>query len=329
MKELIRHACANDKEAIIQFIKDNWSKDHVFVRRPDLFDYQHYINGKLHYVISEKNSEITAILGYFPYSEIDNGDVALALLKKDDLKANKIVGTQLIDFVRKQGFSSVVANGIRDNTKIVYRFLRGYEIVSLDQYYVLNPVIEDFKIALINERNSVSLAHDKLKLVVNSAVSKNEYDNLDQAGIFKDYWYYNHRYVNYPYFNYIFLNVYDDDQLKLTLISRECTHKGSKVLRIVDFIGDLSAMENVQNALIKIIIEGNYEYLDFYYYGSVDVSNMNIFTRREKDDKNIIPNYFEPFEQRNIDICSAVLSNKQFHLCKADSDQDRPNLIEG
>ena len=44
------------------------------------------------------------------------------------------------------------------------------------------------------------------------------------------------------------------------------------------------------------------------------------------DDMNIIPDYFSPFEQKNIDIW--VDSSNRIDTCcffKADGDQDRPN----
>ena len=48
------------------------------------------------------------------------------------------------------------------------------------------------------------------------------------------------------------------------------------------------------------------------------------FCERTENDSNIIPNYFSPYEQRNIEIyVSGNINDGLF--CKADGDQDRPN----
>ena len=48
------------------------------------------------------------------------------------------------------------------------------------------------------------------------------------------------------------------------------------------------------------------------------------FSLLKEHDENIIPDYFSPFEQRNIDILCDY-PNVDVRICKADGDQDRPN----
>lgn len=48
------------------------------------------------------------------------------------------------------------------------------------------------------------------------------------------------------------------------------------------------------------------------------------FNLRSLEDENIIPTYFEPFVQKNIDIWFQS-SEKGLCIFKADGDQDRPN----
>ena len=42
----------------------------------------------------------------------------------------------------------------------------------------------------------------------------------------------------------------------------------------------------------------------------------------------VIPNYFEPFLRKNILIDIAIKSKHDCVIFKADSDQDRPSIIE-
>ena len=69
----------------------------------------------------------------------------------------------------------------------------------------------------------------------------------------------------------------------------------------------------------------NYEYVDFYCAGFEDyLVQAAGFTPLLDNDTNIIPNYFYPFEQKNIDIwVQSTSENTSF--TKADGDQDRPN----
>ena len=43
-----------------------------------------------------------------------------------------------------------------------------------------------------------------------------------------------------------------------------------------------------------------------------------------ENDENVIPNYFAPFVQENVEIFFHA-PNEEIVFCKADGDQDRPN----
>ncbi|MDE6748858.1 MAG: hypothetical protein K2K21_07340, partial [Lachnospiraceae bacterium] len=76
----------------------------------------------------------------------------------------------------------------------------------------------------------------------------------------------------------------------------------------------------------RILEELGYEYIDFYCYGiSDDIMRQSGFIKRESDDVNIIPNYFEPFEARNVDIYFVSNVLDKLHLYRGDGDQDRPS----
>ena len=49
------------------------------------------------------------------------------------------------------------------------------------------------------------------------------------------------------------------------------------------------------------------------------------FLKRTENDPNIIPNYFEPFEQKNVDIYFVSNVMENLHLYRGDGDQDRPS----
>ena len=58
-----------------------------------------------------------------------------------------------------------------------------------------------------------------------------------------------------------------------------------------------------KNFFRNYLEETNCEYIDFYNYGFKEQSLLSAgFIERTEGDANIIPNYFHPFVQENIDI---------------------------
>ena len=78
------------------------------------------------------------------------------------------------------------------------------------------------------------------------------------------------------------------------------------------------------------IIKFKSEYLDLYSYGiKKEYLNLAGFTNRYNT-KEIIPDHFETFEKKNIDINFAYISRskKKINLFKGDGDMDRPSKIK-
>jgi hypothetical protein len=64
------------------------------------------------------------------------------------------------------------------------------------------------------------------------------FDNSNRNVPFKDKDYYIKRYSNHPIYNYKSLGIYCGGSLKAIVVTREQSLNNSKVLRLVDFIGD-------------------------------------------------------------------------------------------
>ena len=55
--------------------------------------------------------------------------------------------------------------------------------------------------------------------------------------------------------------------------------------------------------------------------------NQAGFILRTPSDSNVIPNYFEPFDQSNVPIFYFTNTNGKIYFFKGDGDQDRPSRI--
>ena len=113
-------------------------------------------------------------------------------------------------------------------------------------------------------------------------------------------------------------------------VFRIVRHKNKNIIRIVDYIGSNDFIKHLREFYINILEKYNAKYLDFYSYGLPNSILKKSGLNNKEDFKNlIIPNHFEPFENKNIDIFIAYQSkynkNVNIRLFKADSDMDRPH----
>ena len=99
-------------------------------------------------------------------------------------------------------------------------------------------------------------------------------------------------------------------------------------MRIVDIQGDLTKLNSIYESIISILQNHDSEYIDCLNHGLSE----NLFSKlgfELRNSETIIPNYFEPFLQENIDTLFAYKSKTpNYVIFKGDSDQDRPNIIK-
>jgi hypothetical protein len=96
----------------------------------------------------------------------------------------------------------------------------------------------------------------------------------------------------------------------------------------MDFIGDLSDVQDVNVSIQKLLQSENAEYIDCLNHGIDSKFFFQMgFKEAVKGGKTIIPEYFDPFEQRYVpmEYCYMSEDKEPLIIFKADGDQDRPN----
>ena len=142
---------------------------------------------------------------------------------------------------------------------------------------------------------------------------------------YKEDWYLEKRYFNHPIYKYNVWGLKKNNSVVALLIGREINQNNSKILRFIDFIGEVDNLALLGSEIKKLIDQNCYEYIDFLLSGiSESVMNRCGFILKKENDENIIPNYFEPFVQSNVDIWFET-NRKDMILFKGDADGDRPN----
>jgi len=335
----IRLAKRSDIEMIMTFLNEHWREGHIMATDRKLFEYEYVNEDDVNFVlaIDKKTGLLEGIFGFLNCSQttdLNKKDIWGSMWKVVDTRENMpFLGVELAKRVMDlTNCRTQIGNGANPNTTIPLRKMFFKETVGkMQHFYLLSNSITNFSIAQINKfQQSINKIEKKARLVrlnsIQEVQSKFNIDSLDTVP-YKDSWYFNKRYFEHPYYKYEVFGVECENEVGALVVCREVTQDNAKVIRIVDYLGDESLFEGLHKEFKDMLDERNIEYIDFYVYGFENTYILNAgFTLRDEQDMNVIPNYFEPFLQANVDIwVHHKLPNTKFY--KADGDQDRPNSL--
>lgn len=331
----IRLARIDDTPHIMGFIKDYWSKNHIFANDIKLFNFQYLDDDKLNFVIAtNQKGRIVGILGFIVYDQLnnDNKDIFMALWKVIPNLADPFLGVKLIKFLQSHiNSASFHCVGITKETIGIYKYL-GFKTGKLHHYAAFNSSCNSFKIAVpppilknLNDKNKFFKFHQTP--YVNDLFYKiSEFDFYKKKIPFKSVDFLIKRYENHPYFQYIVYEITVNEIIKGLIITREIQYNNSQALRIVDVIADNNEIGDVINDFAYVINNSDYEYVDVYISGlNNEEVLINNYEKISNSSDIIVPNYFEPFELKNIDIYYMSSNIEESIIFRGDGDQDRPS----
>ncbi|WP_155401680.1 hypothetical protein [Chromobacterium violaceum] len=344
----------SDEPQIVEFLRDHWRADHIFVTNPELMRWQHTSpdnpDSDLTFVLArrtnvDKSTEILALLGYIPFRRFDPEanwtELSLAIWKVRDDAASPGLGLQLLKIIqRKLTPALICAIGTSQVVRPIYQALN-YKVGSLSQAAL-------FPIDIVQSHTTATgipnIAH---RMIDNDAgidirsisgeelpagITIKSIDNLSSGNLPHKSWnYILNRYARHPYYEYEIRTITADSCLRAILIWRKVATPTGSVLRIVDIIGDANVLARCGAVLREELTKSNGEYIDLMHWGvPSEVLLAGGFVQLEDYPELVLPNYFEPFENRNVTIEMAfridpMQTGKTVYLYRADSDQDRPN----
>ena len=341
----IRMCREDEYEDLRSFFRQHWRKDHIFVLSKEILDFQHLNKdaGTYNFVIAKekKSNEIHAILGFVTTSQFDR-EIKRTMLwpciwKKSDHINRKGLGVALHYHLSKNfEIETIAALGITETALSIHKRWN-YDIGKMEHFVMPNFKADDH---LAKGLSGVykSFDTDRKDDKVLMELSRKEYLSISADdpifsvnSIYKSKGYYLNRFLNHPVYSYVFLGVLYQENIDAIIVGRCCGDGAGKCLRIVDFVGDVANIINVRNQLQDYLQKNDYEYVDFVEVGlQKDILQSAGFINRRENDGVIVPNYFEPFLQENIDLDYAyktVVSDSKEIIFKADADQDRPNIL--
>jgi len=332
-----RMAEERDTPEIMSFIREEWDANHILANDEGFFRY-FYGNGRggLNvFLMTDKSSgKIVGMEGLVIYGKYQGVIYASgSMLKVSRQVKIPMAGVELKR--REYAYLNnpvVLACGINPITALpIEKKILRHKCGIMDQYYLINPYLSDYKIITFPKGNWADSAFSQqetpyfLRRVYEiSKVSLNleaKYPHLP----YKSREYLNWRFFLHPVFHYMAYEVYYFDNSVGLLFLREIEYNKSSILLLVDFLGDIKIFSHIGSSLLDILRKEQAECISMLAgFFPQEIMEQSAFQKIDRNETDVIvPTYFEPFLNANIEnYCSTSIED--MIVFKATGDQDNP-----
>jgi hypothetical protein len=335
---VLRMAIRKDIPLIMDFIDRHWERGCLLSRDRAYFEYEYVVDDNVNFVIAvhEETGKIGGVQGLIQCSKRLPFDAFGVMWIADPKSGTKFLGmclTENAPYISGARYCFGVGLYEKTAAALISCMYQDAIVFRLQHYYRLASR-DVFKMAVVREKRHVDCkAEEECKLIpiptmthLLSWVDLDLIRNPETSVPYKDAWYLEHRYFNHPYYQFNIWGIETSPgKIKGLLIGRAVRARGATALRIVDFWGDCASLPGIGLELDRIMDATGAEYIDFYCSAIPDTYLRRAgFVLRDTKDPNVIPNYFEPFVQENVDV---IVSGGDVPLFKGDGDQGRPKRL--
>ncbi len=327
----IRLATRDDVADIMEFIKKYWNKNHILATDREFFEWM-YVDGDMCYFeIAKYQGDICGIYGFIPYSKDSSIDVGASIWKAVYCEEEPFVGLVLYDkLFQDVPIRHYLALGLSKKACRISQ-MEGNRVESMKHFYRLGRR-NAYRIAKIGDDTNLPIRkaggvffHFTDKKMFLDKISDTW---LKQFLVYKDTAYLVHRYFEHPVYDYQCYGIcHGDSEILALLFCRFVEQNGGRILKLIDYIGKPEDLSWIGEPIQDMIDEEELEYVDLYSYGISEEDMSAAGFRRRTGDVNIIPNYFEPFVQDNVEI-NIEVPDHELYMFRGDGDMDRPNFRE-
>ena len=347
--------CKQSELAEIQkFLNTYWKKGHILSKNKEVMDFYYLNKDKKQYNFemyrNDRTNEIVAINGFTTNQTFDKNIPKLytwgAIWKcREDVAPGLGLALHEDYLFNRPKNCGCFGVSVNPNVKLFHELFNDY-VGYLNHYYFLNKKIKKFSIAKIpkyslNEPSYAKVPDKNFKFseIKNSsefnilAQQQKELKCFYQAPL-KSITFIKNKYEKNPFYKYHTFKISDKNEQPLgLLVIKAIKIKNACCLRIVDYLGTEEIFGELALFLQQLLERFNAEYIDIYNYGIGEklLQKSGMLKLNHDQDEIIIPNYFEPFERRNIPILATAITNdksERIAIFKGDADQERPNIIE-
>ncbi len=329
----VRRAVYEDIPNIMRFFDQHWKPGNILAVNREFFEWQFVEDGKVNLFlgIDDEEGKIYGTFGWIEFSHYEYSDIA-GCTWKTIKSSNPMLGLDLQTATWEQITSPRPRYGVttclsKKAARIVQ--LQGMAITTMDHYYRLVERGE-YRIALVKDMNIPQVPDSGYQLERIDSVEEMmrvlPEEELLKVVPVKDYRYIKKRYFDHPVYQYdIWKIVRPDTTSRAVLVTREATHDGAVMCKIINYYGEIEDISKITYALDKLAEERGYEYYDVYSHGvPTQYYDEAGFLPCGEDCVNIVPNYFHPFAQINVTLTITDLKIPGLRLFRSDGDQDRP-----
>lgn len=320
----LRLARPGEEDVIVQFLDAHWEWKLPLVHVPQFFEfYYRPFGGAPQFALALQDGRICAAAGFIRANAGENPDVWASIWAADEAAPG--AGMELMAALPRLANARFCAvNNIRKKVVGLYRFL-GYDAGRLPHYYRL-AAQSGHRVARVAAPRILPLPETGLALrrVPGAQALPGMFRLQPQLRPFKDYWYLSRRYFAYPFQSY---DVWASETGEHLLCTRTVPVNGTNVLRLVDYVGEPGQFWLLGRAIDGLLHEAKAEYAECYCAGvAPECMEQAGFCARGPKDEAVIPNYLTPPLYENTEYYYAAQPGGAVLMCKADGDQDRPNL---
>lgn len=327
-----------DVGALTAFIDRYWSPGHALASRT-LMDWQHREpDGGYAYLLARRDDEIAGVLGYIPTRRFDpalavDNVLWLALWKVREELGVPGLGLRLLSTLGKlEPAVAVAVNGINPAHPPMYRGL-GWDVGELQQFVTIAPGRKSRLISGRGDRSLPTPIPGPVRFTELNAedLRRMNREEFDTALPMKTPAYFAARFFAHPVYRYRVYLAEGRGGERALIATRLATHEDACALRIVDFLGNPALLADAGAAIGRLLEESDAEYADFHQTG-IPAATLAAagFAAIDPEGPIVVPNYFEPFSARNVRIHYAIRrrTGRPTIICRADGDQDRPNIAK-
>lgn len=327
---IIKKAEIQDISRIMDFIRDNWNEGHILARDRHFFEWMYTDQDGCNFIIAEdETGQIYGIEGVVKYNSSECPDIAGTIwkvIKSDNPLLGMDIGKKMYEVYRAR---CDVGPGVNRKAMRINQML-GYLGAPLEHYYILGKC-EEYKIAIVDKvQKRQNIKGEKKFVFLKSPIEVAGIidDDLQRSKIpYKDLNYIIHRYMEHPVYHYEMIGIQDKEgRIRSIVVGREVSYEGARVYKIIDYLGHFEDLIGTAACFYKLLDERRYEFIDLYCYGvPKDILKKAGFSERAEDNHVVIPNYFSPFERKNVDIYFVSSKSEGLNVFRGDGDQDRPS----